>query len=300
MTDLTIIIPTYNTKKITQNCLKSIFSSLKFDSSIKCEIIVVDNHSTDGTAKLLKKLSQKKNKNIKIKPIILKENLGYGKSNNLAVKYAKSDYLLFLNSDTEAIENAIPLLFKFYKQKEKMFNFLGGKLLNKNYTSQPSCGFFYSLPIIFLALFLKGDHLHITRFSPKKVIKTDWVSGACFITKKCYFNQVGGFDEKIFMYMEEIEFFYRARKKGLTVGFYPEAKFIHLGSASSQKKSQPIIQVYKGFLYLYKKHFPYWQLKILKGMLKLKAYIAIIIGKIIHNKNLIQTYAEALQVVKNN
>jgi len=237
--------------------------------------------------------------NIKYQISKNRQNLGYAKANNLAAKVAKGEYLLFLNSDIEVVEDAIPRMFNFYKQKEKVFNFLGGKLLNKNMTPQPSCGPFYSLPVIFGALFLRGDYWGLTRWSPNKVKEVDWVSGACFLTKKNFFNELGGFDENIFMYMDEIDLLYRAKKKGLKVGFYPEAKFIHLGSASSQGRTQPILQVYRGFLYFYQKHFSDFHLKILKLMLKLKAYLSLLIGKILKNDYLIKTYEEALKITKN-
>lgn len=303
MTDLSIIIISYNTKEITKKCLQTAVTSLKYNPQIKTEIIVIDNNSTDSSKLMLKEIQNSKSileaKNIKFKIIFNKKNLGYAKANNLGVKESQGKYLLFLNSDIEAIDDAIPSLFNFYKQKEKVFNFLGGKLLNKNLTSQPSCGPFYTLPVIAGALFLRGDYWGLTRQSPKTIKKVDWVSGACFITGRKYFNKVGGFDENIFMYMDEIDFFYRAKKMGLTVGFYPKAKFIHLGSASSKGRSEPILQVYRGFLYLYRKHFPSFKLEILKSMLKLKALASIFLGKVLKNEYLVKTYGQALEIIKN-
>jgi len=296
--DLSIIIISYNTEKITINCLKSIIESLK-NSSLKYEIIVVDNASKDSSVSSIKKLkSEIKNRNLKINLIENKENIGFGPANNQAVKLAKSDYLLFLNSDIIVLNASIEKLYNFYKQNEKLFNFLGGKLLNKDGTSQPSCGPMYTLPMIFAHLFLRGDYWELTRYSPKKIKEVDWISGACILTKKEYFEKLGGFDEKIFMYMEEIDLFYRAKKHGFKVFFYPEAKFIHLGSQSSAGRSFPILQVYQGLIYFYKKHFSQFSLFILIIMLKLKALIGFLIGKIINNQYLTQTYAKAWQIAK--
>lgn len=295
---LSIIVISYNTKNITKRCLKTIIKSLNYDKDIKAEIIVVDNGSQDGSIEMLKEL-QNQNKNLKLKVILAKKNLGYAKANNLAVKRAKGNYLLFLNSDIEVIKEAIPHMYKFYKHNEKMFNFLGGKLLNKDMSSQPSCGLFYSLPVVFGALFLRGDYWGLTRWSPNKIKQVDWVSGACLLTKKQYFNKVGGFDENIFMYMDEIDLLYRAKKMGLTTAFYPHAKFIHLGSASSQGKTKPILQVYQGLLYFYKKHrFPF-EKETLKFMLKLKSHISIFIGKLFKKNHLVERYEQALEIVKN-
>ena len=101
--------------------------------------------------------------------------------------------------------------------------------------------------------------------------------------------------------MDEVEFFLRARKKGYKIGFYPEAKIMHLefGSSPSKiKRSQPIIRVFEGLLYLYKKHHPKWQLQVLKFLLKLKSQISIIIGKITNNKYLIETYEKTHLILK--
>jgi GT2 family glycosyltransferase len=117
------------------------------------------------------------------------------------------------------------------------------------------------------------------------------------MTKKQYFEELGGFDEGIFMYMEEIDLLLRAAKKNLHTWFYPGARFIHLGSASSRGKTYPILQVYRGFLYLYKKHYSPFKLVILKCMLQLKAVTALLIGHITHNSYLIQTYGKAKELV---
>lgn len=296
--DLSIIIISYNTEKITIDCLKSIIKSLK-NSSLKYEIIIVDNASKDNSVSSIKKLkSEIKNRNLKINLIENKENIGFGPANNQAVKLAKSDYLLFLNSDIIVLNAAIEKLYNFYKQNEKLFNFLGGKLLNKDGTSQPSCGPMYTLPMIFAHLFLRGDYWELTRYSPKKIKEVDWISGACILTKKEYFEKLDGFDEKIFMYMEEIDLFYRAKKHGFKVFFYPEAQFIHLGSQSSAGRTFPILQVYQGLIYFYKKHFSRFSLFILIIMLKLKAMLGFLIGKIINNQYLTQTYAKAWQIAK--
>ena len=288
---LSIIIISYNTKKITLDCINSIIKSVK-NSFFKYEIIVVDNDSKDGTVQSINKLY---NNYSNIRIIVNRENIGFAKANNQAVKPAQGKYLLFLNSDIIVLNDAINKLFQFYKHNEDKIHFLGGKLFEKDgVTPQPSCGPFYSLPVIFAALFLKGDYWGFTRYSPNKLKKVDWVSGACILTKKEYFNKINGFDEKIFMYMDEIDLLYRAKKTGFNTFFYPDAHYIHFGSASSKGRTYPILQVYQGFLYLYKKHFPR-SLFFLKLLLKLKAWLAIAIGKLTNNQYAIKTYEQALK-----
>jgi len=289
---LSIIIISYNTKKITEDCLKSIY---KWNTD-KAEIIVIDNNSIDGSLEMLYSYKALKKNFILIEE---KNNLGFAKANNLAVGKASGQYVLFLNSDIIVLNNAINKLLDFYINNQEKVHFLGGKLLNKDLSSQPSCGPFYSLPVIFGALFLKGDYWGLTRYSPNKLKKVDWVSGACILTKKRYFESINGFDEKIFMYMDEIDLLYRSKKNNYQTYFYPQAEFIHLGSASSKGKTYPILQVYRGFIYFYKKHHNHpFSIFFLMFMLKLKAVISLAIGKLSNSNYLIKTYAEAYRLTK--
>ena len=290
--ELSIIILSYNTATVTKDCIESIFNSLKV-SNLLYEIIVLDNASADNSVKLLQEM-QEKYKHLTI--IDSKVNVGFGKGNNIAVKQAEGKYLLFLNSDTIVLDRAVNELLTYYKTNEKTVHFASGKLFNPDGSSQASCGPFYSLPVVFGALFLKGDYWGLTRYSPATAKKVDWVSGACILTTKEIFNKVHGFDEKIFMYMDEIDLLYRANKQGYSTYFYPSARFVHLGSASSEGKTFPILQVYSGFLYFYKKHFNRLTLGILKGMLQLKAVVSVFIGRLTGNPYLIKTYENAYKI----
>ena len=127
-------------------------------------------------------------------------------------------------------------------------------------------------------------------------MKVDWVSGACILTRKSLYQRLGGVDRDIFMYMEEVDLLYRAARAGYSTYLYPAAQIIHLGSASSQGKTFPILQVYKGFIFFYKKHLSIFHLLALHLLLKSKALIALIIGKIRNNRYLIETYGQAFKI----
>lgn len=288
--DLSIIIISYNTKKLTLKTLNSVLASLR-NTFIKYEILVLDNGSKDGSVEALKRHSNKQ-----IKLTVLKTNLGFGRGNNLLVKKAKGKYLLFLNSDVEVIERGIEALYEYFVQVKHSFSFMGPKLLNIDLTVQPSAAPFYSLLVAIGALFFKGDYLGLTRYSPKTVSQVDWVSGACFICVKAVFNRIHGFDEQIFMYSEELDLFYRARQKKYLVGFYPEAKFMHIGSASSGSRTEPIINVFKGYLYFYTKHHGWLANFCLRVLLAIKALVGYTVGRITNNQYLIKTYYEALKM----
>ncbi|MBI3620338.1 glycosyltransferase family 2 protein [Candidatus Roizmanbacteria bacterium] len=290
---LSIVVVSYNTAETTRTCLVSIQKSLAA-TTIAYEIIVVDNNSQDETKAGLKKISASFPQ---LQIIVNTENVGFGKANNQGASRAKGEYLLFLNSDTEVLNDAITKIFTYYRQHQTAIHFLGGRLLNPDRTPQPSCGPFYTLPVVFGALFLKGDYWGLTRSSPSRARTVDWVSGACLLTKKEYFETLSGFDEGIFMYMEEIDLLYRAKKINLKTAFYPDARFIHIGFASSGQKTYPVIQVYRGFLYFYHKHYGRFSLFVLKSMLQLKAVLAIIVGKIRRNAYLTKTYEQSYEIV---
>jgi GT2 family glycosyltransferase len=290
--ELSIIILSYNTAAVTKDCLDSIYGDLS-DSTIPFEIIVVDNASKDTSVAMLTTYKKTHSELIVIES---HENLGFSKGNNTAAKRARGKYLLFLNSDTIVLDQAIQKLLSYYKKNEDTVQFCGPKLLNTDNSPQPSCGPFYSLPVVFGALFLKGDYWGLTRSSPNETKQVDWVSGACILTKKEHFDKLNGFDEQIFMYMEEIDLLYRAKKLGMHTSIFPESRFIHLGSASSGGKTYPILQVYNGFLYFYKKHHSPFAVGILKGMLQLKAITSILIGKITQSTYLTDTYEKAYRI----
>ncbi len=290
---MSIIIVSYNTKKITEACLESVNRSLE-KTKIKYEIIVVDNNSHDGSSQLLETMSQDSKNHLVYKQT--GENLGFGKGTNLGVKISQGKYILLLNSDTIVLNRAIEKLYNFYLENEKQVHFLGAKLLNRDLTSQPSACRFFTLPVVFATLLLKGDYWGLTRSSPNKFCQVNWVSGACIMTTKKLYQHFKGFDKNIFMYMEEVDLLYRAKKLGLNTYFYPDSQIIHLGSASSNGKTFPILQVYRGFLFFYKKHYSLFHLLILHLILKSKAIIAYLIGKIKNDSYLIKTYGEAFKL----
>lgn len=289
---LSIIMLSYNTKQITIDCLESIFKS---NPKVPFEIILIDNASQDDSPQALREYATHHPEIVFIEN---KENTGFVKANNQGVKLAKGDYILLLNSDIIVLDTAVDALFTYFTAHEDTIQFLGGKLYNKDMTDQTSCGPFYDLPMMIGWQFLRGDHWGLTRWSPNTVKEVDWITGACILTKKEYFNQVGGFDETIFMYMDEIDLLMRAKKMGYRVFFTPEARFVHLGSASSGGRTYPVLQVYRGIFFLYKKHYPSWQLNMLKYMLQMKALAALAIGKITHNEYLIKTYGEAYKIAQ--
>jgi len=298
---LSIIIVNWNTTKLLIDCLKSLefeIRNLKFE----VEVIVVDNGSTDNSVKEFENLkfdieNSFKIKNLKLKIIENESNLGFSKGNNLGVKESSGDFIMLLNSDTVVKEGAIEKLVNFLEEN-KNISIVGPRLLNQDGTKQANCGFFPDLKVAFLMLF--KEHFggsDSVRFSPDESCRVDWLMGAAFVAKKEVFDKTGGLDEEIFMYMEEVEWFYRTKKQGFLAYFLKEAEIIHLGRGSSTSgKKEPIINIYKGLLHFFKKHRSKTEIIILILMLKLKALLTLIIGYLKKDAYLIETYGQAFKI----
>jgi len=252
-TNLSVIVVNWNTRKLLENCLFSIF---KFTKGISFEVIVVDNGSIDSSPQMVKK------KFPQVKLILNKENLGFTKANNQGIKVAKGKYILLLNSDTYLIENALGKLVKRADGLSKRgptpkvvrplrgLGALGPLLLNENRSVQQSVGFFPHLPQIFWWMSFiddlpRGDLLrpyHVDHDSfYQKEQPVDWVTGAAILVPKKVIQKIGGFDENIFMYGEEVDWCYRIKKAGFDVYFSPVAKIVHIGRGSTGQISQNAI-----------------------------------------------------------
>ena len=280
---LSIIILNYNTKDLTLSLLNSLFE--KFDKEIqenKIEVILADNASSDGSPTAFKKSKYFS----KIILIENKENFGFSKGNNIAFKNAGGNYTLFLNSDTEVSDKGFLNMAKFLDEDQEV-GIVGGKLINLDGSDQMSAGKFYTISNLFLML-IGGERLGLLRSSPAKITRVDWVSGACLMIRRELFEKLKGFDENLFMYMEDMELCYRARKDGALTYFYPDIKLIHreLGSGN---KNFAILNIYKGISYFYRKHMKS-KYELATTMLKFKAWILNSIGK--------EPYGEALKILR--
>lgn len=294
MVELSIVVLVFNTEKLIEGCIKSLIGQYKAELEQNIfEIIVVDNASMDNSIRFAKnalgKIKNKKSFTI----LENKENFGFSKGNNIGAKRSKGKYILFLNSDT-IVEDRGFLEMVRYLKNNKDVGILGAKMKNQDGSEQPSVGVFYNLPNVFAMLF-GWERLGMFRSSPNHIKSVDWVSGASMMVKKELFEKFGGFDENFFMYVEDMEICFRVKKSGLLVNFFPNIKISHVSHGSSNRKFA-IVNIYKGLLYFYKKHKSFWQYIILRCMLLTKALISIAAGILSGNKNLIDTYSNALKI----
>ncbi|MBU3935548.1 glycosyltransferase family 2 protein [Patescibacteria group bacterium] len=226
-TKLSIIIPTWNTAKITLKCVQTIKKHL---SDLKSQIIVVDNASTDNTEKLL---------NIKGVDFIKNpQNYGFSKACNIGAKKAVGDYLLFLNSDMELIDNSLENMFKYFRENPQI-GLIGPQFLDPDHGIQASV---FPPQTILNAIkeFWLGKPTY-SKYTPK--IKTAipvWaVSGGAVLVKNNLFKKIGGWDEKYFMYFEDLDLCRKIHQLDKQVVYYPQAKLIHRHGASGKKLADP-------------------------------------------------------------
>jgi GT2 family glycosyltransferase len=309
---LSIIILSFNTRKLTVECINSIFKdkNLNFDLkkidnklSIPAEIIVVDNNSHDDSVIELKKI-----KNIKL--IENNKNYGFGKANNQGIKIAQGNYVLLLNSDTLILHSAISQSLDWLSSHPEAIC-CTAQLLNKDKTIQASGGYFPKISNVFTWSFgfddlpfinkiIKPIHPHTPSFYTHDNFylndhQQDWVTGAFLLVKKTYLDKIGGFDESYFMYGEELELQYRLKKRfpGKQIWYLIGPQIIHLGGASAISKIDPILNEYLGIIHFFKKHKNRLQYRIVKTLIKINAILRSIIYLIFGKKTTSLFYLNA-------
>ena len=233
MNEVSVIIVNYNTKELTKNTIQSIIKKTK---GVDYEIIVADNNSQDGSVEELKNTFQNK-----ITIIETKQNFGFGKANNLAIKQSKGKYVFLLNSDTELINNSIKIFYDYMEQNEQV-GLCCGNLYNEKNIPQESCDMHLyrntTLSYFLWRLFGICKHVfymkNVMSFNYSNKVKTvAWCLGADMFIRKNILEKTGLFDENIFMYYEDMDLCFRIRKNGCLIKSLPEAKIIHFGSKSS-------------------------------------------------------------------
>lgn len=245
--DVSIIIVNYNTSKLLTDCINSIKEKTY---GINYEIIVVDNSSIDDSVSILKLYYQD------VKVIESKENLGFGKANNLGAKSANGKYLLLLNTDTLLINNAIKIFYDFMEEESsKDIGACGGNLYKSDF--QPNFSYSSHFPSLF-NIFCYRAHLQFLikneSFNNSGNIKNvAIIIGADLFIRKKVFYELNGFDPRFFMYVEDGDLSYVMKKNNYRVVSNPNAKIIHL-----QGKSSNTIFKYKmefeSYLIYFRKH----------------------------------------------
>lgn len=236
--DLSIIIVNYNTKDFLKKCLESLYSSIA-GSSLLVEIIIVDNGSTDGSLQFINSL---KEKDLNLKIIDNKSNLGFAKANNLAIKKSSGRYVLFLNPDTIVQKETLKIMIEFMDKNPKVgastcrVELTDGRLDQACHRGFPtvwnSFCYFSGLEKVFPKSKIFAGY-SLTYLPLDKTHEIDAGCGAFLIVRQPVGETIGWFDEDYFWYGEDLDFCYRLKQKGWQVMFVPTTKIIHWKGAAS-------------------------------------------------------------------
>jgi len=226
---LSIVILNYNNVNLLKKCIKSIL-----DAQIKIdyELIVVDNNSRDKSKEFLSQLNLSQ---IKMQVVLNNHNSGYAAGNNQAIKLAQGDYIFICNPDIIVLQGSIEKLYSYLKSHSDV-GIVGPQLLNLDRTVQYSCCRFPHWYTPFLRRTFLGrlpllkkkleDYLMLD-YSHKEEKDVDWMIGAALMFNKNVFEKLGGFDERYFLYFDDVDLARRIWKEDKRVVYLPNIQMIH-------------------------------------------------------------------------
>lgn len=251
---LSVLIVNWNTREDLARAIASVAQGGVPD----CEVIVVDNASSDGSA------AQVRAHFPAVKVIENRQNVGFARAYNQALKAASGEYLLLLNPDCVVHPDALRRLVEFLEQHPRAAA-VGPRLLNADGSLQYSCrrfpnftaGLFRNTPLgrlfpgnRFSRGYLMEDEDH------SALREVDWLSGAALCTSRAALAEIGLLDETFFMYCEDVDWCYRAREKGWQISYLPSATITHLiGRASDQRPREMVREFHRSMAHFYRKHY---------------------------------------------
>jgi GT2 family glycosyltransferase len=253
--DLSIVIVSYNTKRLLKKCLESIF---RFQKDLSFEVILVDNHSQDKSAAMARE------KFPQVRMLENKRNLGFAAASNQGIRFSRGRFVLLLNPDTEFTRGGITDMIRFM-ESQKEVGVCGPRMKSPDGRIHFSCRSFPSyltaissgqsvLSRLFPGNPLSAKYLLIDRDRTKES-RVDWVSGSGLLTKREVFEKIGLLDEIFFMYVEDVDFCYRAHKANFAVYYFPQVTVLHqIGKSTRGKWIRMRMEHHRSMYNFYLKH----------------------------------------------
>jgi len=271
-----VVILNYNVKYFLDACLQSVLRSIEGKNA---EIIVADNNSTDDSKAYFK------DKYPQVKFLWFDNNSGFATAYNKSVQQAKGEFLLILNPDTLVSEDVLDALDRF-AQSHPDFGIIGGKMLDGTGNFLPESKRGIPTPIV---AFSKLTKLYkLLNFSPFNKYyalhlaenqngEVDILTGAFMYIKKENYQAIGGFDERYFMYGEDIDLSYTMLKSGKQNYYLPDAKIIHFKGESAVKDSTYFKRFLDTTFMFYNKHYRSFAVQefLMKSFFKLWLFLRI-------------------------
>lgn len=250
--DISVVVVNWNAGNQLRSCIDSVIA---FGWNFVESIVVVDNGSTDGSAETVEGLP-------KVKVIRTGENLGFGKACNLGARYTTSQYLLFLNPDAALFSDTLSKVLTYMEdQANAKVGICGVQLLDETGHISRSCARFPS-SLRFIAhatgvdrIFSRLGHF-MAEWDHNESRQVDHVIGAFFFVRCALFNDLGGFDERFFVYLEDLDFSYRVHHAGFTSVYLTNVQAFHAGGGTSnQVKARRLFYSLRSRLLYAFKHF---------------------------------------------
>lgn len=274
---VSVIIVSYNTREYTVKALQSVQDSRGFKQD-EIEVILIDNNSPDDTVSYTKKHLPT------VKVIANKENRGFGGGNNQGAAIARGKYLLLLNPDAFLERDSLRIMIDIMEKREDLVS-VGPQLRYVDGSLQQSAGYLPTparvtawmwwldkIPLV-KKLFPTPYHVFDLAWHQRDHYP-EWLMGACVLFRKDEFLAAGGFDDKIFMYAEEVELYRRLKESlGKKVLFTTSAKAVHIGGVSTKKaNAYRLVYELQGIEYIYQKHYPH-----LLGFIRFVIFMGVIL-----------------------
>ncbi len=253
--DVAVIIVSYNSADFIGNCLRSVISQRR---SVYQQIIVVDNKPGDGSAELIRRDFPE------VMLVSPGENLGFAKGVNLGVRSSDAEFVLLLNPDTEILDHAVDKIVEFARTNPG-HGLYGGRTLKPDGSLEPSSC--WGAPSLWsMALFAFG----ITTIAPRNrwldpeslgawqrdtVREVGVVTGCFLLSPRAVWDELGGLDERYFMYGEDADLAMRARTAGYRPVICPDAKLVHEVGQCSETPVHKTLLLYRGKASLVRMHW---------------------------------------------
>jgi GT2 family glycosyltransferase len=252
---LSIIIVNYNVKYFLEQCLDSVLRAVK---DIESELFVVDNHSSDQSLEYLAP---------KFPSVIFlenKENTGFSRANNQAIRQARGEYILLLNPDTVVGESTLKNVCRFMDETPRA-GAVGVKMLDGfgEFLPESKRGFpspwnsfckMLKLSKLFPKSKLFGGY-HVRYLNENECHEVDVLAGAFMMLRKEALDKSGLLDERFFMYGEDIDLSYRIKHSGYANYYFPEP-IIHYKGESTKKDIKYVKHFYEAMLIFFDKYYP--------------------------------------------
>ncbi len=253
---LSVVIVNYNVRHFLKQCLVSVQKASK---NIETEVFVVDNNSADGSVEMVRREFPW------VKLIANKENVGFSRANNQAIRQAKGEYILLLNPDTFVEENTFTLVTQYMDEHPEAGG-LGVKMIDGNGDFLPESKRGLPTPMVAFykmfglsKLFPKSKRFNRYYLGHLDKDETNYVeilSGAFMLLRKSVLDKTGLLDETFFMYGEDIDLSYRILKAGYKNVYFPKTKIVHYKGESTKRGSlNYVVTFYKAMKIFVDKHF---------------------------------------------